>query len=345
MKNKYLKNLAGAVALATLAACGGSGSCPPNGASGNLTLKIEAPTQYPAGVAVTAYLTMTNTSNINGTNLVYTVPSATNYTGVPITTDPNGAGQNCANIAAGASCTFTALIPAGSKPGSFTVLATPNGTQSAKSSLASLQANSISVTANLGLVDIPNTNNEYYILPSDQTIQASSSGTTTAYVSVLVKSAGVGLNSLKLVDEAGANLSYVSLGTPRYTVNSVNSYVVTIPAGKSIQHIQALSNVCTTLNNGENNSSACSNDADVNLAQSGIGILAIQPNYFQMSESRESQVVTLQNIGTGNITSLQLPQIAAPFSVLANTCSGITTLAPTASCTVTIGYTLGTVSG
>jgi hypothetical protein len=39
MKNKYLKNLAGLLALATLAACGGSSSCPPNGATGNLTLK------------------------------------------------------------------------------------------------------------------------------------------------------------------------------------------------------------------------------------------------------------------------------------------------------------------
>ena len=55
--NNMLKNLAGALALATLAACGGSGSCPPNANSGNLTLKIEAPSQYPAGVAVTAYLT------------------------------------------------------------------------------------------------------------------------------------------------------------------------------------------------------------------------------------------------------------------------------------------------
>ena len=42
---------------------------------GNLTLAIEAPSQYPAGVAVTAYLTMTNTSNVNATNLVYTVPA------------------------------------------------------------------------------------------------------------------------------------------------------------------------------------------------------------------------------------------------------------------------------
>lgn len=355
-----IRNLAlSALSAAVLSACGGAGSCtscntPP---SGNLTLSISAPSQYPAGLPtpIEALLTMTNTSNVNASNLVYTIPAPNqvgNYTGVVITPNAGIGSQSgaCTNIAAGASCTFTATIAAYANPGSFTVTATPNGSatqQAAKTTQVgkALQADSISVTANLGLVDIPNTNNEYYILPSDQIIQGSSSSATTAYVSVLVKAAGEGLDRLKLVDETGAALSYVTLGTPHYTVNSVNSYAVTIPAGKSIQHIQALSNVCTTLNTGENNNSACSNDADVNLAQSGVGILAIQPNYFQMSESRESQIVTLQNVGTANITSLQLPQIAAPFSVLANTCSGITTLAPLASCTVTIGYTLGTDSG
>lgn len=355
-----IRNLAlSALSAAVLSACGGAGSCascnPPP--SGNLTLSISAPSQYPAGLPtpIEASLTMTNTSSIDASNLVYSIPApnqAGNYTGVVITPNAGIGSQSgaCTNIAAGASCTFTATIAAYANPGSFTVTATPNGSatqQAAKTTQVgkALQADSISVTANLGLVDIPNTNNEYYILPSDQTIQGSSRSATTAYVSVLVKAAGEGLNRLKLVDETGAELSYVTLGTPHYTVNSVNSYAVTIPAGKSIQHIQALSNVCTTLNTDENNNSACSNDADVNLAQSGVGILAIQPNYFQMSESRESQIVTLQNVGTANITSLQLPQIAAPFSVLANTCSGITTLAPLASCTVTIGYTLGTDSG
>ena len=353
-KNTFRNLALSALSAAVLSACGGAGSCAtcttPTPAPGDLTLKIEAPTQYPAGVAVTAYLTMMNTSNTNGTNLVYTVPSGTNYTGVTITPDANGAGQNCANIAAGASCTFTAAIPAGSTPGSFTVTATPNGSTSSATKATqagkSLQAGgSISVTANLGLVDVPNTSNEYYVLPSDQTVQGSTGSPSTVYVSVWVKQAGAGLNSLKLVDELGTDLTYVAVGTPSYALNSVNSYKVTIPAGKTIQHIQVLSNTCTTLNNGENNNTACSNDADVNLAQSGVGILAIQPNYFNMSESRESQVVTLQNVGTANITAMQMPVIAAPFSVLANTCTGITSLKPADSCSVTIGYTAGSSSG
>ena len=353
-KNTFRNLALSALSAAVLSACGGAGSCAtcttPTPAPGDLTLKIEAPTQYPAGVAVTAYLTMMNTSNTNGTNLVYTVPSGTNYTGVTITPDANGAGQNCANIAAGASCTFTAAIPAGSTPGSFTVTATPNGSTSSATKATqagkSLQAGgSISVTANLGLVDVPNTSNEYYVLPSDQTVQGSTGSPSTVYVSVWVKQAGAGLNSLKLVDELGTDLTYVAVGTPSYAVNSVNSYKVTIPAGKTIQHIQVLSNTCTTLNNGENNNTACSNDADVNLAQSGVGILAIQPNYFNMSSSHESQVVTLQNVGTANITAMQMPVIAAPFSVAPNSNTCTSNLAIGASCQLTLIYTPGSTSG
>jgi len=358
-KNTFRNLALSALSAAVLSACGGAGSCATctTTTPGSLTLSIAAPSQYPAGLAtpIEASLTMTNTSSVDANNLVYNIPlpnQTGNYTGVVITPNagigsPSGA---CTNIPAGASCTFSATIAAYANPGSFTVTATPNGSTSsatkATQSGKSLQAgDSISVTANLGLVDVPNTNNEYYILPSEQTVQGSTGSPSTAYVSVWVKKAGEGLNSLKLVDDVDVELAYEPVGTPSYAVNSVNSYKVTIPAGKTIQHIQALSNVCTTLNNGENNNTACSNDADVNLAQSGVGILAIQPNYFQMSEIRESQVVTLQNVGTANITAMQMPVIAAPFSVLANTCTGITSLKPADSCSVTIGYTAGSTSG
>ena len=128
MKNLWVKSLAVLGIALALAGCSSGGSCKgcnpptpaPTPAPGNLSLALTAPNQYPAGIPVTAYLTITNTSQINASNLIYSVPQPTNYTGVPITVDANGAGQGCANIAAGASCTFTANIPAGSHPGSFT---------------------------------------------------------------------------------------------------------------------------------------------------------------------------------------------------------------------------------
>ncbi len=348
-KNTFRNFALSMLSAAVLSACGGAGSCTNCNTtpSGTLSLSIAAPSQYPAGVAVTAYLTMTNTSTVNGNNLVYTIPSDTNYTGVTITANPTGAGEDCTNIAAGASCTFTASIPSGSKPGSFTVLATPNSAASAKTTQSgkSFQVDSISVTANLGLVDVPNTQNQYYILPSDQTITANANGATTVMISVWVKQASEGLSSLRLVDETGAALSYVTVGTPSYALNSVNTYQVTIPAGKTLQHIQALSNVCETLNNGDNNYTACSNDADVNLATQGHGILSIQPTQFNLSESYESQVITLTNIGTGNVGSISYPTFSSPFSVVTNNCSSITTLVPGQSCTLIVKYTAGSSSG
>ena len=354
--NKFIKYATSVAGLATLVACSG-GTCAPNdNPVGDLTLAIAAPSQYPAGlpVPIQAQLTMTNTSKVNASNLVYTVPAigeSGNYTGVTITPDAGigSASGACTNIAAGASCTFIATIGAYAKPGSFIVTATPNGTASSNTkttnSTKSLQAGSISVTANLGLVDVPNTQNQYYILPSDQTITANANGATTVMISVWVKQASEGLSSLRLVDEAGAALTYVTVGTPSYAINSVNTYRVTIPAGKTLQHIQALSNVCETLNNGDNNYTACSNDADVNLATQGHGILSVQPTQFNLSESYESQVITLTNIGTGNVGSISYPTFSSPFSVVTNNCSSITTLTPGQSCTMTVKYTAGSTAG
>lgn len=355
-KNHIVKNLLACfLTMIMLSSCGGGGSCgncaTPTPAPGTLTLAIAAPSQYPAGIAVTAYLTMTNTSNVDGNNLVYTVPSATNYTGVTITTNPTGAGEDCTNIAAGASCTFTANIPAGSKPGSFTVLATPNSSTQSKLSILSklLKADTgISVTANLGLVDVPNTQNSYFILPEVQTISAKSNESTTVMLSVWIKQASQGLNSLKLVDELGESLVFTSVSTPLYTVNSVNTYKVTIPAGRSVQHVQALSNVCTTLNTGTNNGTACSNDADINLASQGNGILTVQPSYFNMTESYNKQILTLTNTGTGTVSSIQYPNfnsLGSEFSIESNNCISIESLSVGQSCNMTVVYTADSKSG
>ncbi len=349
MKTKYLKNLAGALALATLAACGGSGSCPPgtNLTPGNLTLKIEAPTQYPAGVAVTAYLTMTNTSGINANNLVYSVPApgeSGNNTGVVITPYPNGAGQDCANIDAGASCTFTASIPAGSQPGSFTVLATPNSTQRTKLttiSSKSLQAGSISVTANLGLSSLPVTDNKFYILPSQQTVLANANGTATAFVTVYNHSYTANFSKLNWYNDNGVKISNVILvGTQLTATGTVNTYQVNIPENTSTQRLQLSSgdDNCP-LFDGSNPQSACSGvPALINILSSAskIGILSIQPNNFNMSESYASQIVTISNIGNGQVSALQPIESSSIFSETNLNCA--TTLAVGASCQVRINY-------
>lgn len=90
----YIKWLGLAIIGSSLISCG-NGTCEPKSNNdGNLSLTLTAPNEYPAGVAVTAYLTIKNTSIVNATNLTYDVPNATNYTGATITVNPNGAGNN-----------------------------------------------------------------------------------------------------------------------------------------------------------------------------------------------------------------------------------------------------------
>ena len=353
------------LSAAVLSACGGAGSCTncstptPTPTPGTLSLSIEAPSQYPAGlpVSIDASLTMTNTSSVDASNLVYTIPAPNepgNYTKVVIT--PNAgvgsASGDCTNIAAGASCTFVATISAYASPGSFTVTATPNSTAAAKTtqSSKSLQADSISVTANLGLVDVPNTQNQYYILPNEQVVTANSTSSTSVMLSVWIKQASDGLSNIRLVDDKGESLVATLINkNPTYTQNSILTYSLELPHGKSVQNIQALSNTCTTINNRNDNvDTACSNNAIINTTPSGHGILNIQPSYTVMSESYNTQVITLTNTGTGNIGDITYPNFTSlgqgQFAIIQNNCSSLSRLTPEQSCTLTVKYTADTIN-
>ena len=331
--------------------CGLTTSPPGNtNSNGQLSLAIQAPSSYPAGLPVpmTVTLTMINTSNVNATNLVYSVPDATNYTGVTITPYPDGLGNNCQNILAGKSCQFTVVVEAYANPGSFTVDAAPQSANNlmfstdAPSSMAS-SSNSISVTTNLSLVKVPENNTSpFYVFPESQTINIASNGSATAYVSVLVESNASQFSYLKLVDGNGNNLNAELIGTSTNNESyGVNSYSIIIPGNISTQQIQVKSfnvsgsTVCT---------SECSNMAAVNLAQANLGILQVQPYSFSMSPTYESQVITLINTGDASLNG-SLPTFSAPFSIINNNCGDNYTLAPNGKCTFTLLYSPTSSSG
>lgn len=202
----------------------------------------------------------------------------------------------------------------------------------------SLQAGSISVTANLGLVNIPNSAESFYVLPSQQDVASTTGKATEVFVSVYTESTTTGFTLLGLVDESGVPLNAKIQGTLQTAPNSVNTYMITIPADKVIQRVYAKSNNCGVLSN-------CSNEALVNLSNINNGILAIQPNYFDMSPSYESQVITLQNIGNGTITSLTMPSLPNGFSILPNSNTCKSTLSPNQTCQLTLVYTPSNTSG
>ncbi len=353
MRSKYIKNLLGAFVLVSLAACSGSGSCPPStnggGSNSELSLAITAPDQYPAGVAVTAYLTMTNTSNVNATNLTYEVPNNTNYTGAEITI-ANDSTQPCKNILAGQSCTFPATIAANSHPGSFTVIATPNTTNTNKSnqilasikSVIGLKVDALSLTANIGLTNVPANSqsgaNGITFLYS-QTIAASESEPTKIAIVAVVNSASAGtFNTINLTDSVHNPLNFTvssgnsGKGLTNLTQGSIVTFLLTIPAGITNYEFYAQT---------KEDNIVVSNGATANLiglSNASTGILAVKPTNFSLSASSSytSQIVTYTNIGNAAITHLAVDTPEGPFS-LSNNCSN--TLAAGASCTVTLTST------
>ncbi len=343
---------------ALLSACGGGGSCAgcapsptPTPNPGELTLKLTAPNQYPAGVAVTAYLTMTNTSAANATNLFYDVPSVSNYTGATITVLNGAANNPCVNIAAGQSCTFPATISANSHPGSFTVTATPNGSASVSSvkklwnnlrSDLGLQASTLSLTANIGLTDLPaNSNsgaNGISFLYSN-VVSANESGETLISVVAVVNSAEAGsFNTINLTDQNGNLLNFDVLsgnsgnGATNLSLGSIVTFLLRIPASAANSTFDFYAQ---TSENGSLVSQG-TNANPITVGAANSGALVIQPTGFSLTApNAESQIVTFTNIGNGSISSLIIPTPASPLYQISNNCGS--TLAAGASCIYILG--------
>ena len=354
-KNTF-RNLALVVlGAAALSACGGAGSCvgcAPVTPAGDVTLKLTAPNQYPAGLSspITAYLTMTNTSNVNATNLYYAIPDETNHTHVAITV-VNGVTNPCVSIPAQTSCTFPVTIAANAQTGSFTVTATPNGNSSQStvkklwSSLKSdlgLQAGTLSLTANIGLTDVPaNTNsgaNGISFLYSS-TIAASESGDTLLSIVGVVSSAEAGsFNTINLTDQSGnpLNFSVVSgnsgQGASNFTQGSIVTFLLRVPAsatGGTFNFYAQTAENGSLVNQG-------TTAWPISVGSATAGVLVIQPTNFSLSApNNESQIVTFTNIGNGAVNSLTIPTPTSPLYMISSNCGS--SLAAGVSCTYVLG--------
>ncbi|MBX9867348.1 MAG: DUF1554 domain-containing protein [Burkholderiales bacterium] len=354
-KNTF-RNLALAVlSAAALSACGGAGSCAscaPVTPAGDVTLTLTAPNQYPAGLTtpITAYLTMSNTSNVNATNLYYAIPDETNHTHVAITV-VNGAGNPCLSIPAQTSCTFPVTIAANAQTGSFTVTATPNGIagqstvkklwNSLKSDLG-LQAGTLSLTANIGLTNVsenPNSGANGITFLYSSTIAASDSGDTLLSVVGVVNSATAGaFNTINLTDQNGNPLSFSVLsgnsgqGATNLGVNSLVTFLLKIPSS-------ALNSTFNFYAQTAENGATVDQGTTawpVSVGSATAGVLVIQPTNFSLTApNNESQIVTFTNIGNGAVNSLTIPTPDSPLYMISSNCGS--SLAAGASCTYVLG--------
>lgn len=345
--NKYIKSLlvAGAVVLAS---CSGGGNCAPAG-SGNTgdvsSLKITAPSAYPAGVAVSVPIVVTNNGGNTINNLLYSIDAGSNTTGATITITTTSA-ANCKIIPLGQSCTLIANIPATSHAGSFTLTAEQKATQSIKAVQSVISSISSPI---IGLISSPinteigaNGINLFY----PASVIANSDGSTQIMVTAYVSSPNAGdFNTIQLVDNNGNVLNYTVVsgnsgsGMSNLTQGSIVSFLVTIPSGASQLQLKAQTAKDEVVKSTASNSNA----VIVNPATSKTGILNVTPNYFNLTESYQSQIVTLSNSGNGSLSGLD---IAAQngLEVINNTCGS--SLAVGATCSYVVKFNpLNPVSG
>lgn len=329
-------------------ACGG-GSGGGTGGNTGLQMTLTAPLAYPAGSpsAMTANLTLTNTSNESAIDLDYVISS--NTTGINNITVPNDFPENpCKNVNAKSSCTFPVMIAPNANPGSFGVtISTGNSSllNSTKSLVGLKSSDSITLKANVGLTNIAPNNSPgadgISFLYSPIVSRNPNGATVVSIVAVVGTNAGGSFDDIRLTDANGNPLNYrvLSGNTGAHLTNLVSGSLVqlelTIPAGSPGSFP-----FHATVYEDNNKVGETSKKAEtITLVSSGTGILSLNPTNANFTHSESNVTLTYTNIGTGNISGLTVGDIEAPIVDISNGCGS--TLAPNASCTVQLHSTAG----
>ncbi len=321
-----------------LASCGGStSSSSGDNSNGNISdLSIVAPYSYPAGIAVSVPLVITNNGGESVANLSYAIDSLTNTAGGNIKLDPSSTAK-CKDILAQESCVIYANIAVTppSNSGSFAINITQTGHITQK--IINLADTFSSAHATIGLDTVPSNNAvgaDGVNLSFTPKLIANSVGTTSFIVTAFVNSPSAGnFNALQLVDQSGNVLNYKILtgsdGSGNLGQGSIVAFQLFVPSEES--------DIKFKLQTVENNivQSTTTEFSSAKVLAPGVqtGILNLTPNYFDLSASHESQTITLSNIGNGSIKNLKLvPQ--DQLLVVSNNCG--TTLSTGVSCQYTL---------
>lgn len=351
---KFFLSLALAVlGPAILSACGGAGSCTNCSSNSNITppniggldnISMVAPSSYPAGVAVTIPVVVTNNGAESINNLSYAIDAASNTTGGTITIEASSA-TSCRAIAAKASCTLNAEIAATpiSHPGSFSITTTHGVAQSGIDVFRTFLASSVlSVNVNIGLAQMPTNRNigaDGLTLYYPSSVVGIADGATQFIVTAVITSEdAAGLyNMIQLVDGNGNPLNYTVLsgnigtGMTNLAYGSVVSFLLTVPSGSSQVQFKAKA----SHDGSAASTSTNSNTVVVTNPATPVGIMNIFPNYFNLTPNNDNQIITLSNSGNGPISNLGFT-VTSPFSELSNNCG--TTLAAGATCQYVIKF-------
>ena len=302
-----------------------------NNNTGSVGFTLTSPSAYPAqNHEVTAYVTVTNTSNYNAQGLSFLIPEASNHTGTAITV-VNGATNPCYNIAANTSCSFPITLAAGGHPGSFRVLVvTPaSGNTSLFSKIKhfiGLGTDNFTLKAAIGTTNLPSSNasgaNGITILYPTSII-ANSNGSTLVTVVAVVNSPNAGnFNTINLTTANGTLLTFTPLsgnsgnGLTNLSESAIVTLNLTIPAGVSSYtfHVQTAENG-NVVNQGDRGYAL-----SVTPSSTPIGILNVEPSYFTLESGYAAQTLTYTNSGNAAVKDLNIIP-GSPLTTEANTCT------------------------
>lgn len=343
--DKLIKWLAPLLAVTIVGCSGGSNSSKPSNGGGNTgnmeKLSIVAPSSFPAAMAASVPIVVTNNDSTTINNLNYAIDSSSNTTGGTITIESASA-VSCQIIAPKASCTLMVDIAAtpASHPGSFNI-ATSQGSVTSTSTTLATASSALSVGINIGLVQSASNISSgadglslYY--PSS--VVGNADGSTQVIVTAVVTSENAGsFNTIQLVDGSGKLLNYTTLsgnsgnGMTNLALGSVVTLLVTVPSGSSqLQFKAQIASNGTVVSTATN-----SNTVIVTDPTAKVGIINILPNYFNLTTSYESQIITVANSGNGSISSLSFTP-SSPLTELSNNCAA--TLAAGTSCQYVVTF-------
>lgn len=334
-----------AITWLILSACGG-GKCLPNGNTpsgiSELNLTISAPSEYPAGVAVTVPAVVTNTSDHIYDHLSYRITNNTTDAAISITEQSL---TNCQTLESGQNCSLAIEVPANSHSGSFSIIATSSSEQSKLSSIISSTIVT-EVQVSIGLTELPLNNGagvngitEYY----NNVVSLPNNNSGIAIVSFAVTSANAGaFNTIELLDGSGNQLEYQVLtgnsgsGLTALSQGAVVSLAVQIPSGATqLSFYPTLKLNGNTIANG---SAASPTTITVLRPTSEVqGALSIVPSNFILNESNPTQIVTVWNNGNGTASNI-MPNITAPMTINTSSSTCGLTLAAGAICTYTVNF-------
>ena len=309
-KSKLLKQLLITVGMFTLAACGGSGSCPPNGNSsggntGELSkLTFTAPNIVPSlpTLVGNGYIVAMNSGDQTLNNLVYTITEPIGG-GDKITVDQTSA-ANCRIIPAHGNCIFKVNVPAGTIAGSFVM----NGNQDGGSTLSRLLKNitKVDVTPStvIGIEQVPYTTTAgpdgialyYYSVVI--------AGTSYVVVSGAVASSNAGsFNNVVLVDGNNnvlPNQQSISgnLGAGLTNLNQGATFalLVPVPSGTEASQVIKIQTQEVAVDGSVSNVKTGITQTPLSTTTSA-GIVNLFPSAAYLTASNPEQIITFYNNG------------------------------------------------